>query len=600
MNMLRRHGMLATIVALSVIVRIIYFVQLQKSPCIWQHRWTQSDMFYFDQWGQAIAAGDWLSKTVSVPMHNWHVNIAMEHLNRNLAQLTPLHAKAAEDPDPDRVRAVARALWSEWLGKHVFYQDPLYSYLTGIIYAILNPDPGWVFLFQMLAGVTTTVLIFLIARFCFGPAVAGIAGLLAALYSPALYYELVLVRESLITMMSLLLAGLTLLILKYRQRHWWFLTGIVLGIAILLKSTFILLGLGLTAGLTVKQWRERQALMPSLSLLVIGLILALSPLVARNLLVGASPFSLASGGINTLIFHNAEDYDARIASRAEFGGFHVSRHGARIMGKSHGKLLPAAIETLRTHTPSSYLSQLGHKLACVWHWYEIPNNSNYYFYRLHAWILHLPITFAVIGPLGLAGLLMGIPGWRKTWPLYLLVCCLLFPLLFFYTSSRLRLPLVTALIPFSALTIFQTLAWIRARRFWPAGVALGAITVAALVINRPLPNGMPRIRHDDFQVAFDVYYYPRIQQSLDRSDLPSALAEYRRILTTKPTLIREISSTRQPQNMAEAKIVNFFAMRFHEYGLLLAMDNQGQESKLALARANELGNALQPFSNGAP
>lgn len=598
--MLRRHGMLATVVLLSVVVRMIYFAQLQQGPCLWQHRWTQSDMHYFDQWGRAIAAGDWLSKSVTVPMHRWHVDMAMEHLSRHPEQLAPLQTQAADDPDPDRVRAVARALWAKWYGLHVFYLDPLYPYLIGMTYAIFGPDPRWVFLWQMLAGVATNILIFLIARRGFGPAVAGVAGLLAASCSPLLYYELILLRETLMVMMGFLLVWLAMQVMAHPQRRWWLLTGFVLGLAILLKSTFILLGLGLLAGLTAARWRELRALMPGLGMAAGGLALALSPLVARNLAVGAPPFSLASSGTNTFCFHNAEDFDSRIGTRAEFGGCHVSRHGARIMGESQGQFLPAAIETLKTHTPSSYFRQLGHKLACVWHWYEIPNNSNVYFFRLYAWILFLPITFAVLGPLGVAGLLMGMPSWRKTWPLYLLIATSLAPLLIFYTSSRLRLPLVTALIPFSALTIFQTLAWIRARRFWPAGVALGAITVAALVINRPLPNGMPRIRHDDFQVAFDVYYYPRIQQSLDRSDLPSALAEYRRILTTKPTLIREISSTRQPQNMAEAKIVNFFAMRFHEYGLLLAMDNQGQESKLALARANELGNALQPFSNGAP
>lgn len=552
-------------------------------------------MHYFDAWGRQIAAGDWLSKSVAVPMHGWHVNLATEHLNRHPDQLALLQAQAADDPDPDRARAMARALWTNWSGGKTFYQDPLYPYLIGATYALFGPDPRWVFLWQMLAGVFTNVLIFLIARRCFNPAVAGVSGLFAALCSPVLYYELILVRESLIAMMSMLLAGLALLVMTHPQRRWWLLTGIALGIAILLKSSFVLLGLGLTAGLAVMQWRERRRLMPTLGMLVGGLTLALSPLVARNLAVGAYPFSLASGGINTFIFHNAEDYDARIATRAEFGGYHVSRHGARIMAESQGKFVQAAIETLKTHTPSSYLSQLGHKLACVWHWYEIPNNSNYYFYRLYAWILYLPITFAAIGPLGLAGLLMGIPCWRKAWPLYLLVLCSLFPLLAFYTSSRLRLPFVVGLIPFAALPIVQVATWIQAARHLPAVLALGGTLLAATLVGRPLPKGTPRVRQSDFQVAFDIYYHPRIQRALEDGELAFAAKEYQNILASMPDHVRQLGPSRIPTGMAEATVANYFAHRLSEYAMLLHRAGQTDVAGQFLSRADEIGTALALF-----
>ena len=44
--------------------------------------------------------------------------------------------------------------------------------------------------------------------------------------------------------------------------------------------------------------------------------------------------------------------------------------------------LPTIVETLRTHTPGSYIVQLLGKLASTWHWFEKPNNTSFYFYRL--------------------------------------------------------------------------------------------------------------------------------------------------------------------------------------------------------------------------
>lgn len=217
----RPHGMLMAVILLSVVFRIVYFAQLNNGPGIWQHRWVESDMNYFDAWGRQIARGDWLSKTIAMPMHGWHVNVAMEHLKRHPEQFAALHVQATGDPDQNRDRAIARALWAKWSGVRTFYQEPLYPYLIGATYAIFGPDPRWVFLWQMLAGVVTTILIYLIARRCFGPAVAGGAGLLAAFCSPLLYYELILLRETLMVMMGLLLVWLTLQGLKHRPRRWW-------------------------------------------------------------------------------------------------------------------------------------------------------------------------------------------------------------------------------------------------------------------------------------------------------------------------------------------------------------------------------------------
>jgi len=53
-----------------VLIRIAYFVEIVHSPLIAQHRWSQSDMNFFDRWAKAIADGDWLSENIAPPFIN--------------------------------------------------------------------------------------------------------------------------------------------------------------------------------------------------------------------------------------------------------------------------------------------------------------------------------------------------------------------------------------------------------------------------------------------------------------------------------------------------------------------------------------------------
>ena len=51
----------ATILSLSLLFRVIYFIQLNSGPCIWQHRFEESDMHFYDEWAKKISHDSWLS-----------------------------------------------------------------------------------------------------------------------------------------------------------------------------------------------------------------------------------------------------------------------------------------------------------------------------------------------------------------------------------------------------------------------------------------------------------------------------------------------------------------------------------------------------------
>ncbi|MCY2929722.1 MAG: glycosyltransferase family 39 protein, partial [Planctomycetota bacterium] len=293
-----RAWTLAAILVASVLLRAGYYLQLSQGPCLWQHRWDQSDMNFFDSWARQIAAGDVLSKDVKMPLHGWHKEVAQiyyaKHPNERSEPTVKVNVdgKVVEEvSDQD-----ARKLWEQWCGNGRFYQDPLYSYLLAGVYKLFGPDVRWMFLFHMLAGVAGNVLIYLLARRFFGETTAVLAAALAVACGPILYYELVLVRETFISLAGLILVYMTVRAMDRKRWTGWLALGAATGAAVLLKSHFwaYLAGVGLAILLTHR--KNLRALAVGLGALAAGFFLAMTPLIARNLSVGAPAMTSTTAG----------------------------------------------------------------------------------------------------------------------------------------------------------------------------------------------------------------------------------------------------------------------------------------------------------------
>src|SRR5262249_57840814 len=106
------------------------------------------------------------------------------------------------------------------------------------------------------------------------------------------------------------------------------------------------------------------------------------------------------------------------------------RHVGEILHHTGGQLWPTVVETLQTHRDAwSVLRQLWDKFLAVWHWYEISDNANFYYYSLHAPVLGwAPLRFAAVAPLALVGVALSWRRWPPTWPLLLMLAGALGPL----------------------------------------------------------------------------------------------------------------------------------------------------------------------------
>jgi hypothetical protein len=542
----RRRLVLVALVAGLVLVRALYLVELSGSPHLVQHRWEQTDMHFFDRWARAVAGGDGLSRQVGHPLHLWHLDLALAWLEA--------HPEDAAGLGPGRGReAAAAALWDRWYGGPTFHQEPLYPYLVGLTYRLLGPDVRLVFAWQLLAGVGSGVLLLLLARRLFGEVAGAATALLAVLCSPLLYYELVLLRETLIVASGLLLAAAVSRALERRTFAAWLLAGLASGLALLLKSSAGLMVAGTALVLVLLLRRTPRDLTRAGLGLALGTGLALVPAAARNAAVGVPPLALSSVGTITFVNANAED------ARPDLG-FTVSRHAAAIMGGTGGRFLPAALAAVRTHSgPASYLGQLAAKLDAAWHWYEIPNNANFYQYRDEAPVLRLPVTFAVAGPLGLVGLALAAPRWRSAWPLGLLVLTSLLTMLVFYPLSRFRAPMLAALLPFAAFGAVKTADLVASGRLAKGGVALAALLGLAAWTGRPLPPARSLVRGLDCRVPVEYVYRPALERAEQQGAWEAVARLGERALEGAPAAVRRIGAPPVPLNDDDRQCAAVFA-----------------------------------------
>jgi len=579
----RRRWVALVIVLASLALRLGVFLELDGGPCLVQHRWAESDMHFFDRWSKDLAAGDWLNRKAPHPVLGWHRAIA-ERFFREYPD-DALTRGVSQAPDP------AAALWNEWYGPRVYHQEPLYPYAVALTYALATPDPRVVFAWQMLLGVLTNLLVWRIATRTLGELGGLSSAGLIVLCAPLLFYEVLLLRTALIAFESALLVWLALRCFERRSLRSWCALGAVFGLALLTNSTCALFAPLLALAFA---WRERRALRPALGRLAACAgcaLVVLSPVFARNAIVGAPLTATSSVGALAFICSNTGDYDPGAGFSAD------SRYLTRILEESHNRLFDAIGPTLATHASSAgYLRQVGQKLAWAWSWYEMPNNENLYAFQRFSRVLRwMPVGFGLIAPLALAGLLLGLRRFQTLAPLYAMALAGLVPLLCFYVLSRFRAPSIALLIPFAVLALLELLrAW--SARAWPR-LALIALVVLGLALwtNQPLPGGMARIRMADWSVPFLTWYVPEAEKAADAGDWKRVVELLDEGFEHEPPFLARIGSRADQRTPLpeESEWVAFSVQSHEKMADALEQLGDGPAALPHRARAGELQAALK-------
>ena len=404
----------------------------------------------------------------------------------------------------------------DWLGDEIFFQEPLYPYGLGAIYALAGDEPEvqrraarWV---QVALGAAVACVSAAIATRCFGVLAGWIAGLLVALHRPSLWFPALLLKENaFVLVLSTLALGLVSTArierVEAEQRRAWILwlgLGALGAVGALLRGNMLVMLPALALWPLARAHWHGRSLRRSLAACAafgVGALLALAPIAIRNHHVGGRWVLTTSGaGTNFYGGNNldnpyglAKEFDwVRGIPEHEAGDWRreASRRAGRELDPAETSAfwLDATLDSM-AERPLAHLNIFWNKLRLTLGSYEVPDNHFLEWDASYVPILQLAWPgFAVVGALGVAGLLMWLVARRVALPVpdsaaagevALLALLYLGTIVLTVTSERIRWPLVALLAPFAG--------WFVASAFdRSASVGSRLARMAALALAAPL------------------------------------------------------------------------------------------------------------------
>ncbi|MBI5597386.1 MAG: glycosyltransferase family 39 protein [Elusimicrobia bacterium] len=453
----------------------------------------------------------------------------------------------------------------------VFDFNPAYPYFLAAVRAVIGPSQHALFVLQHALGALVAPLLYRVTARAFDRRAAMAAGLLAAAYGPALFFESRLLGE-----WCMLLASASTLWLigrasfSRRRWLWWGLGGLCLGASAALRPTALLFAPLAALGCLWHLRREPAVIVRCLAAFALGLWLPLLPFQVRNRLVVPEAgwgLTTSSGGVNLYLGNNPEaDGLNQPPSFVRYGPGHEYQDFAEEAGRRLGRPLSRA-EVSRYWTgrvlefwgrePGRAAALFVRKAGYFWNHAEPPDNFFLEIFRRFTRLGPVPlVSWGFISAFGLAGLLWSLRGATRFWMLHAFVLAQFLVCVLFYVLARYRFPAAAGLIPFAGLALSRLYDYAAARSWTKAGALAALCLVTAGFSRLPLIGGEdPGVSHYSMAVVY-----------ANRGWRDKALEEYRASVSADPS----------------------FKASWLNMGLMLAEQGRGAEAADALERAGAL------------
>lgn len=439
----------------------------------------------------------------------------------------------------------------DWMGSRIFYQDPLYPYFLGVLYAVFGRDLMLVYLLQVGFGVATCALTAVLGRRIFGAAAGNLAGAIAALFLPSIFYEAQIEK----TFLSVFLVAAFLVLVLDRRRGARVAAGTVLALASLTRANLIVfIPLGIAALLferAATKGRRRRAAYDFLSLpdgygvqqagaFLVGCLLVLAPVALRNHHVeGQWVLTTSQAGQNFYIGNNPLNTTGsyivppsiRPDPRYEETDFRAAAEKA--LGRS---LRPSEVSDywndeawkhIRSQPEFAQMMFL-RKFLLFWNDYEVPDNLNMYLLERWSWVLRLPLLG--VGAIAALGILGGIVAFLPKVEVRVLVAFIAIycvTVIAFFVFSRYRIQIVPALAVLAAHGLLWLADQVRARRWENAGGGAAAVLMTAFFCFQGF-----EWTDKDKAIAISLNNLAALHSQ--QGDMPKAIATYEEAVRLRP------------------------------------------------------------------
>lgn len=388
----------------------------------------------------------------------------------------------------------------DWLGNDVFYQAPLYPYFLAILYGSIGDDTIVVRGFQALVGAASCVLLAGAGWRFFSKPVGVAAGLLLAVYAPAIFADTTM-EKSVLDLFILCLALRILGGIVHRPGAGRFAgLGLSIGALVLTRENALVFALVLLPWLFLRSPAAGPRRLVPPALFLTGMTVVLLPVALRNWYVGGE-FHLTTSqfGPNFFIGNNPNADGTYAPLRPGRGDPKFERQDAtelaeRALGR---ELTPSEVSRFFFRSATQYIRSepgdwtrlLARKFSLAFNAVEVVDTVDQYTHaesslplRLSSLVFH----FGVLAPLAFLGVWITWPERARLMPLHLLFLAYTASLVAFYVFARYRLPLVPFLVLFAAAGLVQFRRFAVTKPLSRVFASMIAVGAAALFCNWPI------------------------------------------------------------------------------------------------------------------
>jgi 4-amino-4-deoxy-L-arabinose transferase-like glycosyltransferase len=383
--------------------------------------------------------------------------------------------------------------------------SPLPAYVMAIVYRILSPDPFYIRCLNVIFGVLACWLVYLTGRALKDPLTGLLAGLVAALYKPFIFFSVTILKESL--GLFLFSATVYLLIAVFQERLPWrlwakiALLGVAAGFLINVRQNcFALLPLPPLVILW-KTWRDRTTMKGALvtvALFGLGLALAVSPFAIRNYRTAGAFAATPAGGFNLYLgnnLHNPYPYYRPVPfvtsvpteQAVQFIIEASRREGRKLTAAEASDHWTKEVIRIALDRPVAFAGKIFDKTLALFNQFEEADNHHIGFTSRFVPFFRLPFPeFWLVFPLGMAGLLMSLPRSREAKIIGMVFLIYALTVIVFFSNMRIRIPLLIVLIPYAVIGLRHLQSRMKDGGFRGAAPYVSAVALFAIIECIPL------------------------------------------------------------------------------------------------------------------
>lgn len=446
----------------------------------------------------------------------------------------------------------------DWLGRGIFWVDPLYSYVLAALYALFGRDLTLVRCFHAELGAVNIWLAGALTRRVTGSnALAAVGALVAALCLPLIHNEAQIEKA---TLTATLASGALVLLLRGTDRAAVG-AGVLLGLGALARGNLLLAIPAAALALALAPAREGESAdapvpigrlrlaRPSLrrawrfslaALAVVGVLTARNALVAGEFVLttanAGQNLYIGQQRTNTLGTYEAPSF---VRPDPQFEQQDFRAEAERRTGQTGMSDTAAsrywALEALRevAADPGLAAARTLEKVRLTFHQFEMPDNDDVELSARFSAALRLPLFgVGMLAPFALLGALVGWRRSRESRVVAAAVALYAATLAIFFVVGRFRVPMVPPLIALAVAGAAWLVDRARARDLRRAApAAAGAALGLALCLVRS--DSLETLRVRSLAVSFNNLG----TQQLEAGDVDGAMRSYERAIDTEASAV---------------------------------------------------------------